>query len=276
MVRALGLPFRLDVVAFVVTQFGLLLGIPPLASALAQWSLLGEIFFFALWWLVGVVAFASKWMAESYPERALPRDWLRPVETNFRRALVGLPYASLLIHIGSLHWAYDAPFHLAYLAPVALGLGVTLSSMAEAGLSPMQRLTLRWIAPLVAVAASLSVPAELVFPLEAGGLFSVMVSPLRSALVAAAFVYAASFVEYRLRGFVAAATATSIAALSGYSVATIAQTTATAWRVLLPQTAVGWCVASIGAAFVFLVLGAAVSLSATPPRRRQPALPRRV
>ncbi len=271
MLHALGLRVRLRGIAFVSLQLGLLLGSPPLAAVLADQGRLSPTLLYALWWLIGLAALASKWMVDQFSERELPSNWLRPVERNFRVGIMVLPYLSLLWHVGSLHWTYDTPYNLANAAPVLLGLGISLSNAGARWLSRGVRLTIHWLAPMAALLTSVGFPETLVFHL-----WEVTGSPLRVALLAATIVYVVSYFQFRRPALFMAAAASFLTGLAGYSLVTIVETVSAASQ-FVPRTAVEWCLLSISAAFVFLIAGAAVSLSAGPPSRgRQAPITRRV
>jgi hypothetical protein len=254
---ALGLRFRLKAHAFLAVHFGALLGIPLLSAKMFQQSLLSDSVFYAIWWLVGILPLVQAWVVDEFQRRGLRKDWLRPLERNFRIAFIVLPYASVCWHAASMHWVYGLPFHASYLTPAILGLGVSLTLMGERWLSRPWCIGIRWLTPLLALALSVQYPSELLFSLgsDVGG--GVLFSPLRFALVAAGMVYVFSFWSYRWQPFLTSAAITFLLAGAGHSISSIVDTA----NFLVPKSAVEWCMASIVGAFVFLGMGAAVSLS---------------
>jgi hypothetical protein len=249
MFRALGLRFHATAHAFLLAHFGALLSIPLLSAQMFQQSSLGNVFFYGVWWLVGLLPLLQGGMVSEFRRCGLRRDWLRPLERNFRIAFIVLPYASACWHAASMHWVYGFPFHASYWTPIVLGLGLSLSLMGENWFARAWCVRIRWLTPLLALLWSVHFPNELLFPLRLEPLEGVLLSPLRIALLAAAIVYVFSFLSYRWRPFLWTGAMAFLLAVSGHSI-------------------VEACMMSIVGAFVFLMLGAAVSLSngSRPPR----------
>jgi hypothetical protein len=270
MLTALGIRFRLKAYVFLLAHFGAIVGIPLLSSWMSENSLMSDTFFFFVWWGVGLVPLTQNGMIGELLNRSLPNNWLFPLERNFRIAIIVLPFLSMCWHAASMHWVYGFDFHASYLTPLVLGLGVSLSLVLK-GSPELWCRRIRWLTPWLALPFSVQHSDALLFSLPLGALENVVFSPLRVGLLAVAVVYFVSFWPYRWRPFLVASFVSSFLAGAGYSVATIADTL----RNLSPRTAVEWCIVSIVAAFVFLTMGASVSLSPKSDPRTQRSMKRR-
>ena len=273
MFRALGLPLRAKAFTFLVAHFAALLGNPWVSAQVFHQNSLNDVFFYGVWWLVGLLPLLHVGMADEFRARPLRTDWLQPIERNFRIAFMFLPSLSVLSHAASMHWVYGAPFHASYLTPIVLGVGVSLSQLGSRWFTHTSCKRVRWLTPIVALLWSIHPPKELILtvPLEIAP--DLLVSPLRVALLAAALVYFLSFWSDRWRPFFLSGSASLLLAGAGHSVSSIMACVARAANLLVPKTAVEACVVSIAGAFVFLLLGAAVSLSNNPRPSRHVKLP---
>jgi hypothetical protein len=117
------------------------------------------------------------------------------------------------------------------------------------------------VCPVVALLFSVDFPDALLLELELGSLPYVLFSPLRFTLLAAAILYGASYWHHRRKPFLAASIAAAALAGAGHSVSSIGNGIIRLATRFLPRTAVELCMMCIVVAFVFLLLGAAVSLS---------------
>ena len=240
--------------------FVALLGIPLLSAQMFHQGLLTEVFFYGVWWLVGLLPLLHVGMADEFRARALRADWLQPIERNFRIAFMVLPSISAVWHAASMHWVYGAPFHASYWTPIVLGLGVSLSLLGVRWFPRLSCMRVRWLTPIVALLWSINPPQELILKVPLETTPDLLVSPLRIALLAAALVYFLSFWSERWRPFFLSGIASLLLAGAGHSISSIMATVARATNLLVPKTPVEACVMSIIGAFVFLLLGAAVSL----------------
>lgn len=108
--------------------------------------------FYALWWLIGlspIVFDLAKGMAgdREAPIGGSAAKWLT--------LLVVLPWASLAVHTGVLHYVYDRPFMAPLSAPILIGIALLLRAPA-AGEAGRQMLVARTV--LIGVAALVSLP----------------------------------------------------------------------------------------------------------------------
>ena len=228
---------------------------------------------YGAWWAVGIVAALSAGMVK--PRDETDRHVLAPthhwVGTVIRRAFVGLPFVSLLVHLVMLHWVYDARVHAAYVSPVLLGLAVALGQAAPSRLLKRSDIALlRAGLPALAVFLSFGAPYRLYFaPL--GHESRLVVTPLllvvAGAYLAYVYLYLRRYAAYFLAGGVLA-TVTYAFGPTASQVATGAENTAQ-WfidlvRRVIPKTTVGWGVTAVGAAFAFLGIGAYISLKKPP------------
>jgi hypothetical protein len=229
---------------------------------------------YAAWWAVGLVPMLAMFLLrgrrlnELTGEPVPARDW---VATVIRRSYLCLPFVSLLLHLGMLHWVYDAQLHFAYLAPVLLGVAVLLGgAVPSALLRPGTVAFLRLVLPATAVLFSLDAPDVLrVAPFGSGS--RVIVTPVVVALGAAYVVYVCIYLSRYAFRMIAAAVAVVLALAFGPSPAQVgaAGRQWTEWAAgvvarTVPRTTTGWGVIAVGAAFAFLGIGAAVSLRKPP------------
>jgi hypothetical protein len=263
MLDALGIRFRLKAYLFLSAHFGALIGIPLVSAWMSEQNLLSDTFFFFVWWAVGLVPLTQSGMVDELLSRRLPNNWLLPLERNFRIAIIVLPLLSLYWHAASMHWVYGFGFHASHLTPLVLGLGVSLSRILR-GSPKLWCRRIRWWTPWLALLFSIPHSDADLFSIPLGGLETFVISPLRIGLLVTGVVYLLSFWLYRWRPFLAASAVSFFLSGAGYSVATIVETA----RNLSPRSAAEWCVASIVAAFVFLGMGASVSLSREVESRR--------
>ncbi len=261
MLQAMGLGFALKTQIFLLTQFGALLGIPLLMARASQQNQLSDANFYSMWWLVGVLPIVQYWMVGELDKRRLCNNWLRPLERNFRIAIIVLPFASVFWHALSMHWVYDFPFYTSYLTPLVLGLGLSGSLVGRRWISRAWCFHIRWTTPLLALLFSLNFPDELLFSLKPELLTGVVVSPFRIGLLAVAAVYFLSFLIDRRRPLLPAGTTALLMAVTGNSLRAIVDTVLQRLEHIVPKTPQEWCLASIVCAFAFLALGAAVSFS---------------
>ena len=76
---------------------------------------------YGIWWVVGLFPVLFLW-ADREAEHGEPR-----VARHVSRVLLFLPFASILLHLFSLHWMYNLRVSGAYLAPVLLSIGANLA-----------------------------------------------------------------------------------------------------------------------------------------------------
>ncbi len=102
--------------------------------------------FYALWWIVGLSpllhdAYAWFWR-DAKPRGELHSKW-------WPRVIAGLPWVSLAIHLGVLHYVYDRPFMAPHATPLLIGLALLLRPYGP-GLMPL-RIALTIVAALISL-----------------------------------------------------------------------------------------------------------------------------
>jgi hypothetical protein len=233
---------------------------------------------YAAWWALGLVAalpallLRGRRLNELLGEPGDASEWAAAV---VRRSFAWLPFVSLVAHLALMHWVYNAHLHAAYVAPVLLGMTVTLACAAPSKrMKVTDLLALRLILPAVAVALSGDAPDTLRLA-PFGDASRVALTPFTVTLAVAYVVYACTLLpRYALRLLAGAGVAALAFAFapSPARVAAAAQQW-TQWSIdavgrfvtwVVPKTSTGWGVTAVGAAFAFLGLGAAVSLKKGP------------
>src|SRR5262249_27548351 len=135
------------------------------------------------------------------------RDDQRPAVEAFHHALaIALP-ASLLVHLAATGWVYTVAFHLAYLGPVFLAVGVS-QPLLEAGSDGAWPLRI----PAAAILLSLGAPDALLLH----GPLGVPISPLRLTLSGAGLVYLLGFRLHQVRACAWAAGFCLVGAAAGH------------------------------------------------------------
>jgi hypothetical protein len=251
--------------AFFMAQTAALLAVPAAFKLIANTreGFLSPLAVYGGWWLAGLLPVLGLVLYRRSP--ALTGEQGPVGETGLARVYALLPFASLLVHLYSAAWVYSIPFRAAFISPVVLGLAVALTIFDGTVLS---RWALRHLqAGMAALAVGLSVqfPHSLLFGPTAS--IHLAASPLRLVLMGVALM--CLYAVWRDHWWACAVVASlclagvllgpSLAAmwsnLAGMSIAS-----AHVARESRPRTAMEWGVATVGASFALLVLGAAVSL----------------
>jgi len=234
--------------------FSLIYLTPGAYVRLQELHLFGPRTVYGFWWLAALAVVVQAMLA-----RQAAAEKVDPAAGAFRRALaIALP-ASLTVHLLAATWVQDVEFHVAYLGPMVLALGVARILLDVSWPGPRWRLAL----PAAAVFLSIDADADLTL----SGAWAIPVSPLRLALLAAGFAYLEGYRLHRGRGFAWGAGLCLLAAASGHTVAAMASRVGWLWRAVtsggrrvFPRTAEAWGVVAVVMAFVLLGLGAAASL----------------
>ena len=187
------------------------------------------------------------------------------------RTFVALPFASLLLHLLMMHWVYEAQIHAAYVAPLLLGMAIAIRRAAPSRVANARDLVfLRLALPALAVAVSFDAPADLRLA-PFGPAARLLVPPLALSLAAAYLAYVYLFAFRHALYFLGAGFVAVLTYALGPTPAQVAAGVAGGWewalteaRRLIPKTTAGWGVVGVGAAFVFLAAGAAISLRKPP------------
>jgi multidrug transporter EmrE-like cation transporter len=271
--RALGL--RLDrTFAFVVAQVTALFCLPGAFAVLSRGgdgSLPPQVAY-AAWWALGAVAAASVLMVRPRAEedRYVMSASHHRVGSILRRTFVLLPFLSLLVHLVTLHWVYNAHVYAAFVSPLLLGLAVGLAPATPSAFAKRADVALlRALLPLTAVIFSADAPSVLVLtPFEP---FGRDVTPLFMATWGAYGVYVYLYLARFAPLLLPAGAAVAALYLFGPAPAQVAAGTKKGanWgygRILrlVPSTTAGWGVVGVCAAFAFLAIGAMISLRKPP------------
>ena len=243
--------------------FSLIYLTPGAYARLQELHLFGPRTVYGFWWLAALAVVVQATLARQAAEK------VDPAAGAFRRALaIALP-ASLTVHLLAATWVHDVEFHVAYLGPMVLALGVARILLDVSWPGP------RWRLALPAAAALLSINADA--DLTLSGPWVIPASPLRLVLLAAGFAYLEGYRLYRERGFAWGAGLCLLAAASGHTVAAMAARVGWLWRAVtsggrrvFPRTAEAWGVVAVVMAFVLLGLGAAASLVSGRGREPEP------
>jgi hypothetical protein len=267
-VRALDPGTVVSALAPTLLPFSLIYLTPGAYVRLQELHLFGPRTVYGFWWLAALAVVVQAMLARQAAEK------VDPAAGAFRRALAIALAASLTVHLLAATWVHDLEFHVAYLGPMVLALGVARIVLDVSWPGPRWRLAL----PAAAILLSIAADADLTL----SGPWAIPVSPLRLALLAAGFAYLEGYRLHRGRGFAWGAGLCLLAAASGHSVAAMASRVGLLWRAVtsggrrvFPRTAEAWGVVAVVMAFVLLGLGAAASLVSgqrqqTEPRGRRP------
>ncbi len=248
----------LRTLALTVAQIGFLVYIPGTFSAVhfmdSKVHALGlgrqmlPLVVYGLWWLVGLLPVLYLWADRDSEHGDDP--FAHPIS----RASLLLPFASILLHLFTLHWLYNLPVHGSYLTPLYLGIATNIA-YTFAKDSDRWRTLLQWGAPLVAVLFSRVYPETLVFTL--GDAF--VVSPVRLALIGVAATFAVHRSLASQPSFAWASVVALSLTVSGHSFAAMRLR----WINVIPENSAELGVAALVAAFALLALALAVRLWST-------------
>jgi hypothetical protein len=231
----------------------LLIALPGLFTLLARVNALTVQTVSTAWWplaaLIVLLALAER-------ERR-SRPALHPAASSLLQTLaIALP-TSLALHLVAGAWVHHVPFHVSYLAPVLVGLGLArmLVDVSWIGADWSIRL------PVAGVLLSLFAPAQLTV------LSPVTWSPFRESLLAAALAYGIGWRVLDRPVFAWAAALSAALAVGGHAPGTIVVNVINLLRALMngggrlvPRTAVAWGAIAVASSFALLAAGAWISL----------------
>lgn len=240
----------------IAMQLALLLMMPSAFKWFEHRGEVTEARFYLAWWAVGLLLVLFE-----LQERFQRTDDTGPaarVAHTMRRLYMVLPLASAVAHLSMLQWVYRVHFTAGDLSPLLVGIAFAVGRLP--GVRPERILLVRLLAPAAAIVFALNDP-----PVVHGHLFGQLgAAPWLLTLAAAYVTWIYCFFRARaLRMLAGGAMAAVIAAYAPqlYALGTwSAQRTTDAALRLIPRTAMEWGLLSIGGAFAFLTLGAAVSL----------------
>jgi hypothetical protein len=251
--------------AFASLQFGALFGLPAVFAALDRVGDVSALASFMGWWMLAVLPVI--WYLLIQP------GWLTCHHNGtaarygaiIRPMLLYVPLISIGTHLVAINWLYYLPFRLCNLAPVMIAAAICLPRVKTRWLTARRRAALQLALPALAVLISTRVSGEMISYLSSGS--DLMISPLRVALAGAFVAYAYGFGVHR-NGLHALLGAGCLAgALGGHSVPAIAgaywaagRAIALGLKEMIPTTRIQGGITAVVAAFVFLGMGAGVSL----------------
>jgi hypothetical protein len=257
---------------FVLIQIAAILAVPILFARTPDGHV-SPLAFYGGWGLVGLMPAVYKFLAKYLnDEEASP---LTPSLIVFTL----LPALSLATHLGILHYVYDVSFYGPMAAPVLLGAAMVLSFAHD--VLPMPRTDiglLQVLLPIAAIIVSASCPGELTIYTGRLGHFSF--TTLRLTLIAAYLEFIYSFLRPYWHWATAAGVASMLTVAYGPTPGEIVHWYNWLWNAfsegfenVLPATPEGWGAMLVVLAFIFLGLGAVVSLGRRAPAQQAVDLP---
>lgn len=263
--RILGVRRSLAGPVFVLIQIAAILGL-PLALSWTGNGIVSPVTFYIAWWVVGFMPVVYEIL-----QKCLNNDGLRPPAPAAMTTYLVLQWLSLAAHLGILHYVYDVPFYGAMAAPALLALAMVLNRAVPSALMPRKEVVvLRVLLPLAAIFVSASSPAELTVFFGRHGHLSMTTLRLTAMMAYLEFVYA--FLRQYWVFFTFTGALSLLAATFGPTINQVENSAQSSWDWftpiawdLIPTTQNGLGAASVVAAFIFLGIGAAISLRRTIP-----------
>jgi hypothetical protein len=251
-VRGLRLRVSTGEWGLIATGFLMLFGMAGAFKALSNDGVLDPRLLNGAWWIAGALIAAWAFIT---PSLRLGRLAGVPV-----RLYMLIPFASLLVHLCGANRVYAMDFYAANVTPVLLGLAVALGAVPVLSRSAVAKLQMSLI--VLAGIVSLTAPRELSFTFAGFAL-----SPMRLTLLAAAAVAIGSFLRHRRWAFACVATLCAATAAMGHTLGRVRESLhamdesiSKLANAMIPTTPMGWGVVAVIASFVFLAVGAVVSL----------------
>jgi hypothetical protein len=247
--------------AFILIQLATILSLPIIFSRHPDGSV-SPLALYLSWWIVGLMPVVYEILTKLFPT---PTSLSRTITTYTL-----LPWLSLVAHLSILHYVYDVPFFGAMAAPLLLALAMALNRAHPTRLfSRRDIVVVKTLLPLAALFVSANTPAALTLILDHNG--HLILTTLRLTLIATYLEFIYFFLSsYWIPGVVVGLLI-ALAAAFGPTIDQLENWTQTAWTRLstlilniLPTTQIGWGATGVVAAFIFLALGAAVSLRRSP------------
>jgi len=246
---------RGGVMSFIVAELTVLFMMPTALRWFDRAGQLGAVHFYFAWWAVGLLLIGYELQGRLFGPGKAPDE--PRVATTIRRLYTGLPLVSLIAHLGMLHWVYLVDFSGADLAPVLLGAAVALRRLAPCLVG------VRLVLPALALLFSGNDYQFFHQPL----LGRVELTPVLLTVAAAYLIYVYSFFLRQTVLLIGGAAAVVLAIALGPTIAQMEDFASMTWHrscdlaeEIRPKTAMQWGLVSIVSGFMFLLLGAAVSL----------------
>lgn len=249
---------------FILLQIATLLAIPIIFKhlSLPNHGWVSPVAVYLSWWVAGLLPVIGT-MLWTLPKRRGEQRQAALADQVLCGLYVVVPFLSLLVHLYSAAWVYEVPFALAFVAPVLIGLAVSLR-LAESLLDRYHISMMQTVLLVAAIVLSVDFPSSLTFRVEA--IESIVLSPLRFTLIASAAFGVYAFSRHYRYAFLLTSVACLAAAILGPTVPSIKQALiqlgqmsySLAWR-SVPRTTLQWGCAAVAAAFVLLGVGAIFS-----------------
>ena len=260
--RALNTPQIWRLVAVVLAEVAVLLLVPTVFKQLVRPDgKLPELAAYGAWWVAGGLAGLATWLL--WPGRFLQAF---PREIVVRAALIGVPYASVLVHVYGAAWVYDLDFVAADITPILLGLAIAAGTLLAWGVPRHVVIRSQAVLLIVAVLCSMDYPTRFVFDIG-----SISVTPFRIALAGVALVSIYAVWLHWGVPFAVVAAACVAVVLLGHNAETawlnlrrIFESIGRAVKMIVPKTALAWGVTAVIMAFALLGIGAVVSFRRKP------------
>lgn len=271
--RLLGMSLSARAWALLCVSLAVLLILPGVVRSLGQNELLSSGWMYGGWWIIAALLAAHA--IEALRKGAAGRDAKGDpaVQRFVRRALLVLPWVSVIGHMLALHYVFEQPLLADHLGPLLLGAMVYLLGQMGPEAGRHGRAVVAALLGLGAIALSLPAAGELQWTMPAAGDWPV--GSLRVMLVVTGVAWLVAAVMVRGWWLTALSALAFVLAWAGHTTAAIRERVGTwgEWSVdtgrnLLPETQLQWGLAILVLAFVLLAVGAGVSLLGS--RRRTP------
>jgi hypothetical protein len=250
---------------FILLQIAAILAVPILFARTPDGHV-SPLAFYGGWWLVGLMPAIYKFLS-----KCVGGDKDASPLTPALVAFTVLPALSLAAHVGILHYVYDVPFYGAMAAPAILGLAMIFGFTRD--VLPMPRkdiVLLQILLPIAAIIVSANCPGQLT--IYTGPLGHTFVTTLRLTIVATYLELIYSFLRPYWRSAFAAGVVALLTDAYGPSPQEIAHWYSRSWDAfsrgfmnLIPTTSEGWGALLVALAFIFLGIGAVVSIRRSAP-----------
>jgi hypothetical protein len=226
--------------------------------------------FYVVWCIVGLLPALYELLTH------IDRGRIVSVSPNAQAApttaYLALPFVSILVHMGILHWVYRVDYFGAHAAPLLLGLTLVLNRFSPTALVPRKDLlTLRLLLPAAAILVSMNNPFAYPLPLRYP---RHDLTTFQLAAAGAFLVYLYCFLLPHAGKVLAAGAVAAGMYVLGPSWQQVHGAVRSGWGVgisladrLTPKTLAGWGVVGVIASFTFLAVGFWLSL------RKQPDIP---
>lgn len=254
--------------AFVMLQLTVLFVSPVvLRWTDANRSILNPRDFYVMWWIVGLLPAAYELL--THADRGRIMSVSADAQTAPTTAYLSLPFVSLLLHLGIIHWVYRVDYVGAHAAPLLLGLTLVINRFGPSTKFTRPDLVfLRAALPAAAVLVSLNQP----FVFDLGIAYPrLVVTPLNLSIAGAFFVYLYCFLMPWLRMVLVAGAAAAMFYFFGPTWQQIDRFLMNGWDRGMaladraaPKTLGEWGVLGLIASFAFLAIGFAFSLRKHP------------